>query len=628
MTESLIQRILRISNTYADLTALLYKDQDGNYKPHSYRQLALDFMKIAYFLKHTCKVKAHEHIGIISDNRHEWVPLDFGIMSLSAVDVPRGSDTPVDEIAYILEHSDSVGCILENVVLYEKIQAYNPKILKKQRFIIFIEDIPKNTRRLPRHCYSYQKIVEDKLTQKEEEEIIRHIKDTSPDDRATIIYTSGTTSKPKGVCLTQGAFEIQIDRIMKFVLINPRQVFMSILPVWHAYAREIQYVVLGRGATIAYSKPLGKILLEDLKKVDTHFLTSVPRIWEGVYQGVHRKIKNESKVKQIIFKLAVATGTLHHRLWDILTWNNTHYKFQILPLNSLLAIIPFLLLWPLRTILDTLVFKKIRAMLGKEFVAGVSGGGALPKYVDDFFAAAKIKVLEGYGLTETAPVLSVRSLKRPQMYSIGRIFPDIKYRIFNTEKKKEDKQGELQIHVSSGQVMQGYYRNPEATQEVISADGWLNTGDIVMEARNKAIKILGRSKDTIVLSNGENIAPDRVETILLKSDFINHVMVFGQDQKAISALIVPNQEELLQYAQEHKLSQDMETLCNTPKIVEHYQAIIATFKNKLTPFEQIHKIVLIPHEFQVGEELTQTLKMKRNVIAKKYEKEMDSCYKK
>lgn len=630
--ESLVQRIYRTSTSHADLNALLYKDEYGNFKPQSYRTLSVDFMKFAYFLKHTCGVQVRNNITIFADNRYEWVSIDLGILSLKAVDVPRGLDTPIEELAYIMEHSDSIGCVLENISLYKKLYEHDKKLIEKQKFIIFIDDIPADEKK--RDMYSYADIIYSPLSNEAEQEMIGHIQQTSPKDRATIIYTSGTTASPKGVCLSQGAFEVQIDKIVnKDVLpLKPQQTFLSILPIWHAYARELQYVVLGTGATIAYSKPIGKILLEDLQKVETHFLPSVPRIWEGVYNSIHRKVRNASPITRAIFNAAVRVGIIHSALKNCIIGNVTSYRFHFTLLRSLLSLVPYIVLLPLRAILDVLVFKKIRALLGKSFIAGVSGGGALPAHIDTFFLAAKITILEGYGLTEAAPVLGVRSLKRPQMYSVGRLFSEIEYKILNTEGTPAKKGTEGALYIRSNQIMEGYYKNEEATKQVLSEDGWLNTGDLVKQAKSGVIKILGRVKDTIVLSSGENVEPTRVEMILVQSEYIEQVFVFGQDKKSISALIVPNQEELLQYASEHNIGQNKEEqnfadLCNDSNIKKFYQHILSGMRHQFHSFEHIYNFVLIPEQFEVGIELTQTLKMKRNVISEKYKKEITTCYK-
>lgn len=638
--ESLVQRIQRISTMYPDSIAQLAKDETGSFQKTTFTEFFAHIIKSAYFLKHKCKVVKNDHIGFICDNRSEWVIFDLGLQALSVANVPRGTDTNIDEIAYVLRHSNSVGCIFENIDIYNVLMAHDPGVVKNFKFIFFIQEnksSKKNMVKLPKNSYFYKDIIEQTLSDAEIKEIKTDIAHTSPHDLATLIYTSGTTSQPKGVCLTQQAFEVQIDKIIpKYMPIIPGEVFLSILPVWHAYAREILYIVLGSGVTVAYSKPIGKILLEDIIKVKAHYMTSVPRIWEGVYSAIHKKVRGSSPVRKSIFTLAVQIGKIHSYLGYMLKGCIPDYKPRIKVLDYAIALIPYIFLIPLRELLDILVFRKIRSLLGSDFKAGISGGGALPSHIDNFFGAAKIKIIEGYGLTEIGPVISLRNYKNPEINSVGKILPRIESRILDNEGKEcaPGKQGVL--YVKSDQTMIGYYKNEEATKAVLDNEGWLNTGDLVVKSHNGCIKILGRAKDTLVLSSGENVEPGHVEETLKKSDFIEQIVVVGQNKKTIAALIVPNTEELANYAHANGLintplssSHSMETieeLCATSKIIALFRHEIEKNSHMLNAYEKVYKFVLLPNEFIVGEEMTQTLKIRRNVIHKKYSKKIEECY--
>ena len=298
-------------------------------------------------------------------------------------------------------------------------------------------------------------------------------------------------------------------------------------------------------------------------------------------------------------------------------------------LNKITMFLPLLLIWPLKLLGDLLVFQKIRAKLGGRFKAGISGGGALPAYVDEFFRAAGILVLEGYGLTETGPILSVRLQWSPMPGTVGPILPGIEYQVRAEDGTVVGPGHRGVLWVKSPQVMKGYYKRPDETAKVL-VQGWLNTGDIVVPTVGREITIVGRSKDTIVLLGGENIEPEPIEMKILQSDFIDQVMVVGQDQKFLGALVVPNMEFLEKYAQEEKMDYlDKDELRELPEIQEMYHEIIQELVSASTGFkhyERIYKFTLLPKPFDLQTEVTQTLKLKRNVIAENYHRVIQQMF--
>jgi long-chain acyl-CoA synthetase len=297
----------------------------------------------------------------------------------------------------------------------------------------------------------------------------------------------------------------------------------------------------------------------------------------------------------------------------------------------LISFIPFLLLSPLRGLANVLVFKKIKAMLGGRFVAGVSGGAALPEAVDKFYAAAGVKILEGYGLTETAPVLAVRCYNRPVPTTIGPQFINMEVEIRDIETGNVVKPGQKGVLFARGpHVMQGYYKKPDETKKVIGSDGWLNTGDIGMKTWKGEIKLTGRAKDTIVLLGGENVEPVPIENKIRDSEYIDHAVVLGQDQKYLAALIVPNFENIETYAKENGLSyMDNECLVKLPEIRELIQSEITERVNRKTGFrgfEMIFRSVAISKPFEGGKELSGKMDYKRHTIGEMYKKEIAELF--
>jgi long-chain acyl-CoA synthetase len=278
---------------------------------------------------------------------------------------------------------------------------------------------------------------------------------------------------------------------------------------------------------------------------------------------------------------------------------------------------------------DMLVFRSLKERLGGRFVAGVSGGGALPPYVDGFFQAAGIKLLEGYGLTETGPVLAVRYETGPVPGTVGPLLPDIEYRVVADDGTEVGPNRKGVLYVRSPQMMLGYYKKPEETAQVLE-DGWLNTGDLVVFTHSGPLRVLGRVKETIVLLGGENVEPTPIEDTLVQSDFIEQAMVVGQDKKFLGALIVPNFERLEEFAAQEGISyierRDLAANARTQELIHAEIQSLVNHKKGFKTFEQIFRFTLLTDQFEVGVELTQTLKKKRDVIGERYRREIEALF--
>lgn len=629
MSESLAQRFRKIAELYPDLPALMSKNGSDTFHNITYSKL---LQIVENFAKGLVEIgiKKNDHAAIISDNRKEWIISDLALLSIGAVDVPRGSDSTDEEIAYILEHSDSKLVFAENKAQYEKILLHIKRFKKIENIIIFEDfgkmDMPKKIK-----VYTYKQIM-DLGTEKMKgnagflNELINRGKGS---DLATIIYTSGTTGEPKGVMLTHEAFLFQVDRVEYPLNLKPGQIMLSVLPIWHSFERAVEYVLLFHGIAIAYSKPIGAVMLPDMAKIKPQWLASVPRIWEGVRAAVYRNVLKESAVKRGLFKFFVKTCGSFAYFRDMFLGRLPYFKRRIRPLDILAAFFPFILLSPLKFLGSILVFKKIKKKLGGKFVAGISGGGALPAHVDNFFRAAGILLLEGYGLTETGPILNVRDQNSPVPGTVGPFLHDIDFKIIDKEGSilPPGKKGVLCIR--SVQVMQEYYKRPEATEAVLK-NKWLNTGDICVLTYKGELNILGREKETIVLLGGENIEPVPIEDKLKETPLIDQIVIVGQDRKFLAALIVPDFEELKNLAENHNVSWvDISELCSNPEIQNEYHDIIQSLVNQKTGFkhfEHIYRFTLIPKEFEESKELTHSLKVRRNYVFDKYSKEINKLF--
>ena len=569
-----------------------------------------------------------EKVTVYSDNRPEWLIFNFALSGIGGVDVPRGTDTPFEELRFIAGHSESSWIAFETKTLAEKFFADCSDVPVKGIFIFSGSEKAENVS-LPQ--YTFSELKEKGAARSDapaffQEEAAKG----GSDDLACIIYTSGTTGRPKGVLLPHRSFMFQLERIYTdFIPCRPGHKDLCVLPVWHAFERICEYIVATCGGALIYGKPVGPAILRDLAEFKPQWFGSVPRIWEGVYKGIFKTVKEGGILKQLIFRFFTAVGTnfkyFHHVLRGEYPWMKRPNRFA----DVLISFFPLLILAPFHYLGDLLVFSTIRKKLGGEMIACVSGGGSLPAYIDRFFMAAGITLLEGYGLTETGPVLAVRKLNHQIPGVVGEFLPDIEYKVVDEAGNPVPPGEKGRLLVKSPQVMDGYYKDPEKTDAVLK-DGWFDTEDLVVITYNHALKIIGRVKETIVLSGGENVGPEPIENALSASPFIESVMVVGQDRRYLGALIVPSFEALEDYAREHGLNEvPAEDLIHAPEIQDLYNRILretVSVSKGFRSFESIGGFVLLEHPFRVGVELTTTLKMKRNAISEIYADQIESIY--
>lgn len=628
--DTIPKRLRDAAEQYPENKALLFKGQAKEFEAYTFRELMGRCAALARGLKEI-GIERGKHVGIISDNRKEWIISNIALLGIGAVDVPRGSDSTAEEITYILSHAECRVSFVENYKQAEKILSLRERLPQLEQLILFDSStLPDNPPEGIVYTDFYELYEKGKALLGDDPDFFdQEIDKGDSDDLASLIYTSGTTGEPKGVMLAHRSFTFQLDRIYDYLDIQAGHTLLSVLPIWHSFERSVEYIMLTRGAAVAYSKPIGAVMLPDMQKVQPQWLASVPRIWEGLRAAIYRNINKEGGVKKVLFSLFTAVGESHTSFYNMFTGRQADFLGRKRWLDILISILPLLLLSPLKMLGNLIIFSKIKKKLGGQFIAGISGGGALPPYVDRFFQAAGILLLEGYGLTETGPVLAVRKQNHPVPGTVGPIFPDVQYRIVNKEGLVQPQGKKGVLYVKSEQVMKGYYKRPEASAEVLN-DGWLNTGDIAVFTRNREFRILGRAKETIVLLGGENIEPVPIEERLGASTAISQLMLVGQDRKYLGALIVPNMEELRAIAEEQKISYvEEEELLQNPEINEYIhneiQSIINT-KSGFKHFECIYRFKLLKKPFEVGKELTNTQKVRRNIVEKLYRYEIDEIY--
>ena len=638
--EQTLPKLFRKSaEKYPEFSAQLFRTKDGTYAETNYHdcyQKALDFS--GALLKFG--VKRGDKIGLIADNRREWEQADMGLLAIGAIDTPRGCDASEKDLSYILSFSEVEYVIAENEAQVKKIINIRPKV-PTLRAVVSFDEIDSSVEKQLADANLRYHLFEDlqKLGhewRKENPDVVeQELEKGQWDDLATIIFTSGTTGTPKGVMLSHGNILTQLDEVTERIFLNPGERALCVLPVWHAFQRAVEYVILSQGGTLCYSKPIGSVLLQDLQKLDPYLLPAVPRVWEAVYDGIWRKMRKTGGLVYIMFRFFVAESMLWCSIDRKLRRKNSRFGRDYLGFWWPVLVLPWLLLYPIKMLGNLLVFSKIRAMLGKNFRSGIAGGGAYPENIDKFFWAVGVKVCEGYGLTETAPIVCVRPIVDPVMRNVGTPLRGMQVRVVDDDGiiLGRCKKGNLQI--KGGCVMQGYYKRPDLTDKVMTVDGWFDTGDIAILTVDGEIQLRGRKKDTIVLLGGENIEPLPIESKIKESRFVASAVVFGtnekgEDQRYLTAIILPNQDELVSYAEENGIQADTyEKLVETEaiqKLIENEVAEAVNSKNGFKAYERINKIALITKPFEVGVEMSAKQEIMRYRIAEIYKDKIAKMY--
>lgn len=606
---------------YGSKEMFFAKDTAKNFKGRTFSDIFHEAENLALSLLQM-GLQPGDRIGLMADNRTEWAIADIATLLNGAVNVPRGSDSTAQEIEYILSHSESKYCFVEHEKLYDSLKPILSTTKVEKVIILDPTYVPKDST-----VVNLQTLVRDgEALRKNLPSLELRSKQVKPDDLFTIIYTSGTTGMPKGVMLTHQNMVYNVVKVPPRVGLKSTDRTLSILPVWHIFERAIDYAIITEGASIAYTNI--RDLRDDFQKIKPSFMASAPRLWENLYLGIKQKLEKAPENKKKLFDFAYDICKKFKDGQDYLAGNRLLTKeespFERMK-NTTVSIGYVLNLFLLAKLLDGLVFSKIRDVLGGHLTGTISGGGALPSHVDEFFNVIGIPVYEGYGMTECAPIISVRSVGHVVQGSVGKWPEGTAVRIVNEQGESVPKGKMGVIHIKGPQVMKGYYKNEEATKKAI-VDGWMNTGDLGFISFNDTLSVRGRVKDTIVLLGGENVEPVPIENLLLENALINQVIVVGQDQKSLTALVWPDKERMKEVGLQWKEGEDL----NQNKDVRlYYQNIVKkqiSSENGFKSFEKLSDFRFLPKAMEVGDELTNLFKMKRNIIHDKYKDLIKSMY--
>ena len=530
-----------------------------------------------------------DKIATISNNRPEWNFADMGMMQIGVVHVPIYPTISSDEYRHILSHSGVKAAIISDKTLYQKLR----KVLDTLNI-----EIQLYTFNGIEEAAAWQQVIDTgKANENKHREKLKQIKDSiSPEDMATLIYTSGTTGPAKGVMLSHHNIVSNFIATARLQPLDERHKVLSFLPLCHIYERMMNYHFQYKGIGIYYAENLGTITA-DLVEVRADGFNTVPRLLEKVYDRIVSKGKDLSGIKKTIFFWALNLGLRY----ELNGKNGPIYELKL-------------------KIADRLIYSKWRAALGGQVKIIVSGGSALQPRLSRLFWAAGMCIMEGYGLTETAPVVAVSHAEYPNLKfgTVGPVLENVEVKI------AED--GE--ILTKGPNLMMGYYKDPEYTREVIDQEGWFHTGDIGVLDEGKFLKITDRKKEIFKLSSGKYVAPQLIENMFKESSFIEQIMVVGENEKFASALISPNFNYLHFWAMKHKIHyRDNQELVNMPEVINRIQKEVNRTNERLGAHEQIKRFRLVCEEWtpQSGY-LSQTLKLKRAVIYRRYDTLLRKIY--
>lgn len=571
-------------------------------------------------------IKKSDKIAIFSENNGRWIVVDQGILKCGAVDAVRGSNAPVEELLYITVHSDSKAMVVKDFQTLNKLKD-GLKEIKLDFIIVMFSEKPCDYSDLSTPVFTYEEILE-----KGKNIRFKPVKMDVNDDM-TILYTSGTTGVPKGVLLSHKNIITLIESCHSGFISMPGENTLQILPIWHAYEKIGQYYYLSRGCHLHFTTLNN--LKADLARYKIDTMMSVPRIWEAMRNGIYQKLKQKSKFWYAFFDFAikVSIGYKTHKMYGERRITN---KLNYNAFSTVKHRIIRSFLKPMHVLFSATIYKKLKKVAGLNFRATLSGGGALSMQDELFYDAMGVDLRTGYGLTETSPVLTLRSVQdKNYLGSAGKAVPHTELKIVDPqtfEPLGKFKKG--LVMVRGPQIMKGYYKDEEATKAVLSEDGWFNTGDLGWLTNENNLVLVGRLKETIVLSSGENVEPVPIEEACLISPYIEQMVLVGQDQSGVGAIIVPSKEALEKCGINMKnlKSHKDETLIDNSALQALIKKELNTHVSKkpnLRVFEKIKQFALIKENFSIENGLLSASgKMKRNKIFEKYKDLISKMYKK
>ena len=587
-----------LTNEFRDVPdkCIMYVKEEGKYRGINYQEFEEQTENFAFGLA-ALGIKKGDKVAISSENRPEWVYSDMAILGLGAMDVPLYPSLTSDSQEFILNNSESVGIIVSNKFQMNKTLKIRHNCKKIKYVIVLnekdIEDSKSN------NIYSFKEVQEMGIKYKElNPDLFKEsVKSINENDICTLIYTSGTTGAPKGVMLTHKNIVSNVHGALESIPISSKDVFLSFLPLCHIFERMSGYYTgFACAGTVYYAESIETVSQNILEAKPT-IITTVPRLFERIYSKIIKNVEKEAVHKQKIFYWAVEIGKKYSKAKKE---NNIPLKLK---LNYRIA--------------DKLVFSKLKEKMGGRLRFFVSGGAPLSREMGEFFESIGIIILEGYGLTESSPVIAVNRVDDYKFGTVGKVMPGVQVKIAS----------DGEILVKGPNVMQGYFKNKIETNESIK-DGWLHTGDIGVFDSDGFLMITDRKKHLFKTSGGKYIAPAPIENLFLTSKYIDQFMLIGNHRMFLSALIVPDFESIKEYADSHKIDySDTAELINKKEIYDLIDKEISSLQKKLANYEKVRKFRILDKPFTIESgEITPSLKLKRKFVEERYAYLIEGMY--
>ena len=566
---------------------------DGRWVPISSDEMLSRVRHIAGGL-YSLGMRRGDRVAILSESRAEWTLTDGGCIFAGAIDVPIYPTLTPLQVRYILKDSGARVVVLQNEEKFFQIR----EILSDCPSVEHLVFIDQPSSQIPRSISLPELESLGRSFEEQQPEFINSLAhQIKPDELATIIYTSGTTGEPKGVMLTHSNLVSNLIDSSGHLSFAKDDSALSVLPLSHVLERVAMYMYLYHGMAVYFGESL-EMIGPNLREVKPTIFVGVPRIFEKIFARVKEKSAEKGRLNVAVLNWAVAVGKEHAKLAV------AHQK------------IPALLAFK-HKVADKLIFSKLRQALGGRIRLLISGGAALPEELGYLYVGAGLPIVQGYGLTETSPVITAGVVEDNRVGTVGKPIRNVEVRIA----------ADGEIETRGPNVMRGYYNKPAETQAVLSEDGWFKTGDIGTIDEDGFLRITDRKKELFKTSGGKYIAPQPIEQMIKGSRFVNQVVLVGNDRKFPAALIVPDWESIESYAQLKGIKGNHTELCKNPRVIDLFERQIAGLTPELSNFERVKKIALIPDELTIaGGELTPTMKVKRRVIDEKYREMIDALY--
>ncbi|MDZ7263626.1 MAG: long-chain fatty acid--CoA ligase [candidate division KSB1 bacterium] len=593
MFQSIPHMLFKTIEKYPDKDALRFR-RGGKLRRFTYREFGDVIMTLTHGLA-AVGVAPGDKIAILSNNRPEWTMADFAGLSLRGVVVPIYQTLPPNQIAYILNDSEARAIFVEDESQYDKIAQIRKKV-RGLKYVFSFQPIPG----AEGEVLSFDDVLaQGKAHQAQQPNFYyESIERIQPQEICSMVYTSGTTGDPKGVMLHHHGFITDIVNADAVLNIEPTDVFLSFLPLSHLYERLAgHWTPMYKGATIHYSQSIDTVI-DDIAEAKPSVIVSVPRLYEKIAARVLEQVEHGSALKQKIFYWALAVGRKYHdqRI-------DGHISFKIRQQYKLA---------------NKLVFQKIKDKMGGRLRFPIAGGAPLAVETLKFFESLDMQIIEGYGMTETHLIITLTPAGKSRYGSCGKPINQVQVKIAS----------DGEVLIKGPTVMAGYYKKPALTQETIDKDGWLHTGDIGYLDEDNYLYLTDRKKNILITSGGKNIASAPIENALKASKYIDEVCLIGNNRKFVSALIVPNYENLRKWAQQHGLEvTENSALVEQAAVKDFVWQEVERLQTDFARFEQVKKIALLPEPFTIEKgELTPSLKVKRNVVEQNYKDLIDKIY--